>query len=47
MAALPAHIQPFFRSLNTRNIDYDVPNRPDGMRREAGGIGPSRWGNGR
>ena len=47
VATLPAHIQPFFRSLNTRNIDYDVPNRPDGMLREAGGIGPSRWGNGR
>lgn len=40
---LPAHIRPFFRSLNTRNIDFDVPNRPDGMRREAPGIAPSRW----
>ena len=46
VATLPAHIQPFFRSLNTRNIDYDVPNRPDGMRREAPGVNPSRWGNG-
>ena len=40
---LPKAIQPFFRSLNTRNIEYDVPNRPDGMRREAAGIAPSRW----
>ena len=40
---LPANIRPFFRSLNTRNIDIDVPNRPDGMRREAAGIAPSRW----
>lgn len=40
---LPANIRPFFRSLNTRNIDIDVPNRPDGMRRKAPGIAPSRW----
>lgn len=40
---LPEHIRPFFRSLNTRNIDFDVPNRPEGMRQEAPGISPSRW----
>ena len=40
---LPGHIRPFFRSLNTRNIDFDVPNRPEGMRQEAPGISPSRW----
>ena len=39
----PAHIRLFFRSLNTQNIDFDVPNRPDGMQREAPGIAPSRW----
>lgn len=44
VARLPEHIQPYFRSLNTRKIEYDVPNRPDGMRREAEGIAPSRWG---
>ena len=44
VAALPEHIQPFFRSLNTRHIDYDVPNRPDGMARDAAGVRPSRWG---
>lgn len=44
VAGLPEHIQPFFRSLNTRHIDYDVPNRPDGMARDAAGIRPSRWG---
>ena len=43
---LPKVIQPFFRSLNTRNIEYDVSNRPDGMRREAAGIAPSRWSTG-
>ena len=46
VARLPEHIQPFFRSLNTRHIDYDVPNRPDGMARDAAGIRPSRWGGG-
>lgn len=45
VATLPTHIQPFFRSLNTRAIDFDVANRPDGMARDAAGISPSRWGN--
>ncbi|NKB69891.1 MAG: hypothetical protein GKR89_22695 [Candidatus Latescibacteria bacterium] len=44
VAKLPAHIQPFFRSLNTQEIDFDVPNRPDHMPRQAAGINPSRWG---
>ena len=44
VSRLPAHIQPFFRSLNTRAIDYDVPNRPDNMPRDAPGISPRRWG---
>ena len=44
VAILPEHIQPFFKSLNTRSIDYDVPNRPDGMARDAVGISPGRWG---
>jgi len=43
VAKLPKHIQPFFRSLNTRTIDFDVPNRPDNMQRHAPGIAPSRW----
>ena len=45
VARLPEHIRPFFRSLNTRTIDFDLPNRPDGMAREAPGISPGRWGN--
>ena len=40
---LPAHIRPFFSSLNTQTIDFDVPNRPDDMQRAAPGIAPSRW----
>ena len=40
---LPLEVQPFFGSLNTRRINFDVPNRPDGMLRSAAGISPSRW----
>ncbi len=43
VAKLPVNIQPFFRSLNTRSIDFDVPNRPNAMRCHAKGIAPSRW----
>ncbi|MBI84000.1 MAG: hypothetical protein CMJ81_12440 [Planctomycetaceae bacterium] len=43
VAKLPAEIQPFFQSLNTRRIEFDVPNRPDGMLRSAAGINPGRW----
>ena len=43
---LPEKIQPFFRSLNTRNIEFDLPNRPDNMARDAAGISPGRWGDG-
>ncbi len=44
VAQLPPHVRKFFGSLNTRFIDYDLPNRPDNMAREAAGINPSRWG---
>ncbi len=43
VAKLPLEVRPFFRSLNTRKIDYDQPNRPDAMARQAPGIGPQRW----
>jgi hypothetical protein len=43
VAGLPEHIQPYFRSLNTRNIEFDLPNRPDDMARAAKGISPRRW----
>ncbi len=46
IAELPENIKPFFRSLNTRDIEFDLPNRPDNMAREAAGISPRRWGNG-
>lgn len=43
VAKLPSEVQPFFRSLNTRKIDYDLPNRPDNMSRHAPGISRQRW----
>lgn len=44
VAALPAATQRFFGSLNTRHVEYDLPNRPDNMARDADGISPDRWG---
>jgi hypothetical protein len=45
VARLPEEVRPFFRSRNTRQIDFDLPNRPDNMSRHAPGISPGRWGN--
>ncbi len=47
VATLPLTIQPFFRSLNSCDIEFDLPNRPEGMRRAATGISPVRWGSAR
>jgi hypothetical protein len=44
VAKLPENVRPFFASLNTRAIDFDVPNRPSGATRHAPGISPRRWG---
>lgn len=44
VARLPPHVRPFFRSRNTRNVDFDVPNRPANMATDAPGISPRRWG---
>ena len=43
VASLPGAVRKYFRSLNTRNINFDVPNRPDNMAINAEGISPSRW----
>lgn len=43
VARLPPHVRPFFKSLNTRNIDFNVGNRPPNMATTAPGINPSRW----
>ncbi len=44
VGGLPPEVRPLFRSLNTRQIEYDLPNRPDNMARHAPGISPRRWG---
>jgi len=43
VAKLPPHVRPLFKSLNTRNFDFNVKNRPDNMATSAPGINPSRW----
>lgn len=43
VAALPPHVRPLFKSLNTGNFDFNVPNRPANMATAAPGINPSRW----
>ena len=40
---LPPNVKPFFKSLNTRNIRFDVPNRPDNLATHAIGVGRGRW----
>lgn len=42
VAKLPPNVRRFFRSLNTRQFDYDLPNRPKNMPRHAPGISPRR-----
>lgn len=43
VARLPENVRPLFKSLNTKRIDFHVPNRPDNADRPAPGIGPGRW----
>ncbi len=45
IAALPPHMRALMGSLNTRRIDFNLPNRPENMKANAMGISPSRWGN--
>jgi hypothetical protein len=40
---LPSNVMPLFKSPNTRNINFDVPNRPDKMVENAHGVSPRRW----
>lgn len=44
VAQLPTEVRPYFGGLNTRKINYDLPNRPDDLKCDAEGISPSRWG---
>jgi len=42
VARLPGNVRPFFRNLNTRRIEFAVPNRTPNMLRRAPGISPRR-----
>ncbi len=39
---LPPNVRKLFTSLNTRSIDFDLPNRPDHLTGDAPGINPRR-----
>lgn len=43
LATLPPHVRALFKSPNTRQIDFNVGNRPANMATAAPGINPSRW----
>ena len=42
--AAPEVAKPFLQSLNTTGFSWVQPHKPKGMRTEAPGINPSRWG---
>lgn len=44
VAQAPDIARPFLRSLNTTSAQWEQPHKPAGMRTEAPGINPSRWG---
>ncbi|MEO2034673.1 MAG: phytanoyl-CoA dioxygenase family protein [Planctomycetaceae bacterium] len=44
VATAPAAARPFLRSLNTSGFQWEQPNKPQGMKTEAPGLNPSRWG---
>ena len=44
VANAPDIAKPFLQSLNTTSQDWEQQHKPTGMRTEAPGINPSRWG---
>jgi len=44
VAAAPEIAKPFLKSLNTSGFVWEQEHKPAGMRSEAPGINPSRWG---
>ena len=44
VAAAPQIAQPFLKSLNTTGQAWEQQHKPAGMKTEAPGINPSRWG---
>lgn len=45
VAKLPPHVAKLFKSLNTRNAEYNVKNYSDDMPTDAPNLGPTRWKN--
>ena len=44
VAQLPEAVQALFQDPNIRTgSDFETPNKPPGMRREAAGLSPERW----
>jgi Phytanoyl-CoA dioxygenase (PhyH) len=44
VANAPDIAKPFLKSLNTTGFEWTQPHKPAGMKTEAPGINPSRWG---
>jgi len=44
VAAAPEIAKPFLKSLNTTGMVWEQPHKPMGMKTEAPGLNPSRWG---
>ncbi|MCH2213123.1 MAG: phytanoyl-CoA dioxygenase family protein [Fuerstiella sp.] len=44
VAAAPEIAKPFLKSLNTTGMVWEQPHKPTGMKTEAPGLNPSRWG---
>lgn len=44
VAGAPESAKPFLQSLNTTGFEWTQPHKPAGMKTEAPGINPSRWG---
>ncbi len=47
VADVPEIARPFMKSLNTTDAIWTQPHKPQGMKTEAPGINPSRWGDGK
>ncbi len=43
LAKLPVAVRSLFLDRNTRDWEFEVPNKPPDMAREAPGMNPSRW----
>ena len=47
LAQIPESVLPFFGDPNSRQYDFGVSNKPEGMQYEAEGMNPSRWDRGK